>query len=180
MKPLTDNLKRILSGLAYQDAGEFQTMDEKMALLGYGSEAQPPSRPRPVKRTTRRIAFITDGRGKGAPLEFAIDAANRSEASIDLLVHSVRDEASLVTLEQRIRTANLACRRVPLDTRAAEGIEAYVANNPSLIYLVAMPDDAPVKRLLEEVLPGRGRRMPVPMVLVDDCAPAWQTSRSAA
>jgi len=104
----------------------------------------------------------------------------RSDAAIDLLMHDVQDETLVGAMEQQAQKAGLSCRRIPLSTQPVEGIEAYAANTPSLIYLVAMTDDAPVQRLLEELLPGRGRHVPVPVVLVKNHFPVQQSSRSAA
>ena len=39
MKRLSDGLKKMLAGLAHQDAGEFLSMSEKMNVLGYGFNA---------------------------------------------------------------------------------------------------------------------------------------------
>jgi hypothetical protein len=183
MKKLSNDLKRILSGLACQNAGEFQTMDEKMAVLGYGQSVQrassASSRPLPLQPPARRIALISDGRGQGAPLDFAIDAAHRQQAVVDLLVHGVQDQKSIVALDQRLRDAGVNGRWVALGVQAVEGIVAYIDSHSSLIYLVAMPDDAPVKQLVEQVLPRCGGCLSIPLVLVEDCDSLGIDSRSA-
>jgi len=184
MKQLSSDLKRMLSGLACQDAGEFQTIDVKMAVLGYGQpvrrSSSPSSRPLPLRPPARRIALVSDGRGRGAPLDFAIDTAQRQQAVVDLLVHGVQDEESIAALEQRLQDAGVAGRRVALGIPAADGIVAYMGTYSFLIYLVAMPDDGPAKQLIEQVWPGRSSHMPVPVVLVEDCASLQLPSRSAA
>ena len=49
----------------------------------------------------------------------------------------------------------------------AAGIEDYVYNHLSLVYLVAAADDPVVKRLVEETLPACHKRLPLPLVLIE-------------
>ncbi|MGD8912826.1 MAG: hypothetical protein PVJ68_08810, partial [Candidatus Thiodiazotropha sp.] len=81
MFKLNDDLKRILSSLAYQDAGEFLTTRDKMKVLGITPEENAAISPSPLKMVkkpiTHRIALISDGRGQGAPLDYAIETCTR-------------------------------------------------------------------------------------------------------
>jgi hypothetical protein len=183
MSKLTEDLKRILSGLAQQDAGEFLTMRDKMGVLGIGTEANkgpashPPAR---VNKTTRRIALVTDGRGLGAPLDYVLESCTRQEAKIDLLIHGMAKPSSLSMLEKRIQTAGLECHRVQLGVTPSDDILDYIHNHPSLMFLVAIPDDYAVKPLIEELIPKRGGRVPVPVVLIEEREPAHIHSKSVA
>ncbi|MET0048087.1 MAG: hypothetical protein ABW066_09905 [Sedimenticola sp.] len=172
MKKLSDNLKRMLNGLAHQDAGEFLSMREKMKVLGMGPETRtkpsPPSTNMAKKLATHRIAFISDGRGMGAPLAYAIDACSRQGAKIDLLTHGTTDIENISALENQIRAAGLDHHHIQLGVNAIDDIFNYIRNHPSLIFLVAMPDDNAAKVIIEEVIPQRGARVPVPLVLIED------------
>ncbi|MBV2090044.1 MAG: hypothetical protein KUF72_04080 [Candidatus Thiodiazotropha sp. (ex Ctena orbiculata)] len=172
MKKLSDNLKQMLNGLAHQDAGEFLSMREKMKALGM--EAEIKAKPSPVPRNiakqsaTQRIAFISDGRGVGAPLAYAIDACLRQGAKIDLLTHGTTDVANISALENQIQAAGLDNNHIQLGLSAIDDIFNYIRNHLSLIFLVAMPDDNLAKVIIEEVIPKRGARMSVPLVLIED------------
>jgi len=171
MIKLSDDLKKILSGLAHQDAGEFLPMRDKMKALGLGLETRvksSPSRNVARKPAIHRIALISDGRGAGAPLSYAIDACSRQGAKIDLLTHGAVDMASISAIEKQIRTAGLEYHHIQLGMKPVDDVIDYICNHPALIFLVAMPDDETVKVLIEEVIPKRGGRIPVPLVLIED------------
>ena len=184
MKKLNHKLKRILSGLANQHAGEFLSMHDKMKVLSCGAEArvrpttaapQVPRRP-----VSKRIAFISDGNGLGTPLDYAIDASLRQGAQIDLLLHGVTDMASISALENQVREAGLDCQCIQLGVNAVDSIAEYIGNHPSLVFLVAIPDDSAVRVLIEEVIPKRGSRLLVPLVLIEDQALSRPHKQSAA
>ena len=172
MKKLSKDLKRILAGLARQDAGEFLSMRDKMAVLGakVDKQSRPGSRTRDTgaRAPARRIALISDGRGLGAPLDYIIDACTRQEAKIDVLVHGAVDAANIAALEGRIREAGLDCRKVQLGTQSLDKIVDYVYNHAALMFLVAMPDDRTVRALIDDLGSKRRARLPVPLVLIEE------------
>jgi hypothetical protein len=183
MKKLSDNLKQMLAGLAYQDAGEFLTQREKMKALGYATERQerPSASLEGVRKipATRRIALISNGRGLGAPLTYVLDACQRQDAEVDLLIHGTTDAENISALERRIKEAGLMCHRIQLGTQPLDGVLSYVRNHPALTFMVAMPDDDVAKSLLEEVIPGKGGRMPVPLVLIEEQSPSYRVEQRA-
>ena len=89
MNKLTNDLKRALAALAHQDACDYLSMHEKMKVIGYGSETEKQSFDSlhliSNSFTKKRIAMISDGRGLGSSLDYAIDACKRQNADIDLL-----------------------------------------------------------------------------------------------
>ncbi len=176
MKKLGDDLKRMLSGLAHQHAGEFLPMGEKIKSFGLESEVGETSNPafrRMSKRSApRRVALVCDGNRLGAPLEYALDAALRQEAEVDLLVHGTASTETLAALETRVRSAGLECQRIQLEVEAVSAITDYARRNASLLFLVAATNDAVVKVLTEQVIPQRGERFPVPLVLIENCPAA--------
>ncbi len=184
MKGLSDALKKMLAGLAHQDAGEFLSAHEKMEILGYGPETR--EKPSEVSRkmvkrpVTKRIALITDGRGLGAPLDYAIDACLRQDAQIDLLVHGAVDTKSISLLEKQVKQAGLDCQHIRLGVNVIDDIVEYIYSQPSLIFLVAMPDDTAARTLIEEVIPRHGGRVPVPLVLIEEKPVAPSVRQSAA
>ncbi|MGB5766670.1 MAG: hypothetical protein WBM38_08050 [Arenicellales bacterium] len=174
MKNLSKDLKRMLSALAYQDADDYLSMHEKMAVLGYETNAGGKSLKQHLKVIKRpkakRIALISDGRGFGAPLDYAIDACLRQDAHIDLLFHGAIDTNSIAELEKRVKQAGIDYQRVQLGVNVIDEIIDYIQHQRSLIFVVAMPDDAVAKTLIEEVIPKSGGRIPVPLVLIEEKA----------
>lgn len=181
---LSDDLKRMLTSLAYQDAGEFLSTSDKMKMLGIGAEPKSttslPSRKKSNKQATHRVALISDGRGQGAPLDYAIETCSRLEAKIDLLIHGTVDTANITALEDRIRSAGLYSQTVMLGSKSVEDIFNYIHSQTSIVSIVAMPDDKAAKRIIEEVVPRQGGCMHIPLVLIEDRASSHRTKRSAA
>lgn len=178
------DLKTVLSGLAHQDAGDYLPLSDKMKALGSapGVGDKPATSPRHTakKAATHRIALINDGRRASAPLNYVIEACERQGAVIDLLVHGEADPERTSGLESSIRTAGIDCHRIQLGPEPVDDIVTYIRNHSALIFLVAMPDDPVAKVLIEEVIPKRGGRLPVPLVLIEDLPSGRLTSQSAA
>ena len=184
MKKLSSGLKRILSGLAHQHAGDFLSMHDKLKIVGYGSESrkkQTNATPQMARRPVpKRIAFISDGSGFGAPLNYVIDASVRQDAQIDLLFHGVTDMASISALENQVREAGRDCQCIQLGVTAVDSIAEYIGNHPSLVFLVAMLDDSAARVLTEEVMSKRGGGILVPLVLINGQSLARPHNQSAA
>jgi hypothetical protein len=183
MKRLNTELKRILSALALQHAGDYLPMREKLSALG-GSDASPRQAERPVVVTSsaqpKRVALISDGRGAGAPLDYAIDTCMQQGAQIDLLLHGEIEQSRINELEEQLRQAGVISRTLPLGSDVTTGILEYICNHPSLLFLVGIPDDTSVRVLVEEVIPHHGGQIPVPLVLIEDRRPEVSYQRSAA
>lgn len=184
MKNISKDLKRMLSALAYQDANDYLSMHEKMKVLGYDSIAGVETPKQGLKMINRpqakRIALISDGRGFGAPLDYAIDACLRQDAHVDLLLHGAIDLDSISVLEQRLQHAGIDYQRVQLGVNVVDDVIDYIQQQGSLIFAVAMPDDVAVKILIEEVIPKSGGRIPVPLVLIEEKAATPKQKHTAA
>jgi hypothetical protein len=172
MKRLSSSLKKILAGLANQHAGEFLTMHDKMKILGVGADryakhASPP--PENLSRpAVHRIAFISDGGGAAASLDYAVDACSRQGAKIDLLVHDATDSKRISALENRIQAAGVDHQRIDLGSDPVDGIVDYIRDHPALIMLVAMLDDSAATKALEAATAKHGGRIPAPLVLINE------------
>lgn len=185
MKKLSEDLKKMLAGLACQDASDYLSISEKMKVLGGSQNNQqklPPSAGHASRPSTRRIAFISDGSGLHAPLDYAIDAGIRQNAQIDLLIHGTADSERISALLKKIKDAGVNCQRVQFDTdvTATDGIIEYIFKHPSLIYLIAKSDDDAARTLVEDLLPRYRRRIQVPVVLIEDQNTAGIARQSAA
>jgi hypothetical protein len=182
MKRLTKDIKRMLSALGHQHAGEYLSVREKSGIVGFGESAGRATNPAgeviPVP-AQRRVALLTDGRGEGAPLDYVIETCSRQDATVDLLVHGVVDTGKLAGLERRLGEAGMRHRLSMLDVVAVAGISDYIRKNPSLLFLVAMPHDPLARRLAEELIPSRVIRMPVPLVMIEERPGNQRVTKSA-
>ncbi|HYQ72208.1 MAG TPA: hypothetical protein VET88_09810 [Gammaproteobacteria bacterium] len=170
MKKLTDDLKRMLDGLASQDAGEYLSMDAKLRHVGRemqsdgpdsGYAASPPSR-----AAARRIAVVINKGSTEAAYNHALQASQRLDAHLDLLLCGPVSRERVVQLEAATQRAGVAFSSVYLSGPVARGIADYTERNLSLIYVVAPVDDPDMAEMVEETLPARRRYLPVPLVLV--------------
>jgi hypothetical protein len=184
MFKLTDDLKRILTGLAYQDAGELLTTRDKIKLLGVSPQGHDAAASTPLKMVkrpvTQRIALISDGRGQGAPLDYAIETCSRIEGKIDLLIHSTKSKVVITALEERIRSAGLQYQTIQLGTLPVDEIAQHIHSQPAITSIIAMPDDATIRPIMDQFISGCGGTIPVPMVLIDDKPSNRQAEQSAA
>lgn len=173
MKRLSEALKRMLTGLAYQDAGEFLSTREKWQTLNAGRQAATPVRAvKPAvahRQSARRVALISDGRNADGAFDFAVQACHRQGAQLDLLLHGRINATDIVALERRVRREGLVCRRVVLPGNPANAVLAHMNRHLALLYLVASPDDVAARELVENVsLAGGKRHLTVPLVLIED------------
>jgi len=184
MAKLKDDIKRMLSALAYQDADEYLSSYDKMKVLGYGDETNTgpalPDRKQERRASSPRIALSIDSQGSAAALTYTIDACQRQSAKLDLLLHGAIDTKIIELIEQKIANAGLLYNRIQLSVNAVDDMIDYIFSQSTLIYLVSMSDDTVVRELIEEVLPKRAQTLPVPLVFMNSDKPASRKKRSAA
>ena len=170
MKKLTEDLKRMLDGLANQDAGEFLPMDAKLqhvigdshpekSVAGQTTAAQP-------RAATRRIAVVINKGSTEAAFRHALQASQRLETHLDLLLCGPVSRERVQQLEAAARRAGVSFRSIYLSGPVARGVADYTGQYFSLIYVVAPVDDPDMAEMIEETLPARRRYLPVPLVLV--------------
>lgn len=199
MTKLSEDLKRMLAGLAFQDAAEFLPISEKMKVLNGGakvSRAEPENKPMAIpgkvettnvepiaaanRVTAKHIAFISNGTGINAPLDYAIESCLRQHAQIDLLIHDCIDVGEVTKLEKKIHDAGVRFQRIQIDGRAVDNIVDYVTKQTSLIYIIATPVDTVAKALIEESSSRRNNHLHVPLVLINDDVITNTLKRTAA
>jgi hypothetical protein len=171
MKKLTEDLKRMLAGLASQDAGDFLPLEQKMQVIHSGASSSKPAAPvagmQAPSPVPRRIAVLVKRGDPGEALAYALEACCRLNAQLDVLYHGPMGTAGMAGLKVRLQHAGVTYRHIDLPEPAVSGIEDYIYNHLSLIYLVAAADDPVVTRLVEETLPTRRKPLPVPLVLIE-------------
>jgi hypothetical protein len=175
MKKLTEELKRMLDGLACQDAGDYLPMDEKLRRIGRQAgydvyQAEQPAVPQP-SGTTRRIAVVINKGSTDAAFSHALQACQRLDAHLDLLLLGPVSRERVAQLETAIWRAGVAFQAVYMSGPVAQGVTDYTKQHFSLIYLVAAVDDTDIAEMIEEVQPARRGYLPVPLVLIGDKLP---------
>jgi len=173
MKSFANDLKKIFTGFAHEHAADYLTIQQKIQLLGAEDETIEPETEVKAALATpkiaaKHIAIVTDGRGLDAPLDYAIEASNNQYTQIDLLIHGAMDMQKISAMEKRIRQAGLACRRIHLGANAIEHLMTYVRSQPSLLFMVAKPDDSVARNLLFKASAKGIHRMYIPLVLIED------------
>jgi len=199
MTILSEDLKRMLTGLAFQDAAEFLPISEKMKVLNAEtktSRAETANKTAAIPSKTetanvesiatanrvsaKHIAFISNGTGINAPLNYAIESCLRQHAQIDLLIHDCIDVGEVTKLEKKIHDAGVRFQRIQIDGRAVDNIVDYVTSQTSLIYIIATPVDTVAKTLMEETSSRRNNPIHVPFVLINDDVITNTLKRTAA
>jgi len=167
MGKLTEGLKLILEGLAYQDAADYLSTEQKLEVLGIESPYEPATSRRPSPGWSgRRIALISDSGAESPALDFALSACQRYAAELDLvsLGATSGDEGRLRKLSHEARLTGTQVCQVHLPPGRAEALRDYVRSHPSLIYLVASVADDLACGLAQRILRTAGTH--VPLVLV--------------
>ncbi len=186
MGKLTDNLKRVLEGLAYQDAADYLSTEQKLEVLGIEPPRKPASPVGAVSRRFglsgmgRRIALISAGSIEAPALDFALGACRRHAAVLDLvrLGGTPAREDEVRKLSRTARQTGTQVSQVNLPHAGAEALRDYVCSHPSLIYLVATVADDLARELTERILQTAG--VQVPLVLVGGHTPPKSFSVYAA
>jgi len=171
LKKLTEDLKRILTGLAYQDAADYLPMGEKLKAFGVGMDTEATSQRREkVLRqipTRKRVALVSDGFGAEALVDYALHTCERLGAQLDLLFHGSANAEWKDEVVNQLRRERVSYHRINLSTNAAEDIAEYIRSQPQLLYILAQPNDPAVNALMEEAALSRGKHLAVPMVLIE-------------
>lgn len=173
----------MLNELVHQNGDGFLSMQDKMSALGfqYDTKKMTSLSSNAIKQTAvaQRIALITDDRGLGVPLNYALDSCRQQEAKIDLLTHGTTDANNITALERSIKDAEFISNPIQLSTKAVDNVLEYIMNPPGLVFMVATPDDAVDNEITQDVIPRQGASIPVPLVLIEDNAAGFSTERCA-
>lgn len=170
---LKNALNQMQEGLAHQNTTDFVPMSKKMSILGYGNEGElslPSERParKAGEMKYQRIALVENGSGTDSALHYTIEACQRQNAEIDLLIHHDSSDESIKRMETKISESGISYRLQHLGAEGAKDISDYIDKQKSLVFMVATPDDSIVRALIEETMPRRKRQLPVPLVLIEN------------
>ena len=173
MKQLSKELKRALNALASQDAGDFLSMREKIALLQPSAQRPPQQRiaktQTPVKSISqRKIVLLDDGQLHTACIDYAVDAYRRQgkDVQIELIVHGQRTAHSLAAIEQHIRDCGVTLKSTRMPINDLQKVAEYLRNESGLFYLVATTANEMATQMVEQLMPLSIDRLHIPVVLI--------------
>lgn len=167
MKRLSEDLKRMLNALALQDAAENLPLRGKLAALGIrGGEVEASPAPHDTPPPPRRVALLSDGTDIEGILDYTLDACQRQQATLDLVLYGAA-KASAERMRGLLQRRGIAHELIMLGEENVDALAEYIYTRRSLVYLVAPADDRLAMELTEELLPSRGNRLHLPMVLVE-------------
>ncbi len=170
MKPLTNSLRKMLAGLACQDAGEYLSRSEKAKIVGTDSAAKVSPRVERIptaRPNNQRIALISNGRSAMTALGYIIETGKRQQAEIDLLIHNSQEQEANTALQQHIEVNGVKCHSIALGKEPVEGVLNHIDSQTNLLFLVAVSGDDFTQQIVDAVSVKRGRRIPVPLVLIE-------------
>jgi hypothetical protein len=169
MKGLSENLKQMMNALALQDAADYLPMSQKLEMLGVGGGRPGGARARvepAVAPAPRRVALLCDGVKIGGVLHYALAACQRQQATLDLVLYgSARGQSE--ALRAPLQRRGIAHELILLGEESVEALTEYLCLRRTLIYLIAPADDHLARELTEQVIPSRGGRPQLPVVLVE-------------
>ncbi len=168
MKKLTDDLKRILAGLAYQDAGEFLTTAQKYEVLGMGraKDVQGYVSHKTGEKANKRIGLISNEKGDFTVLDQVISDCIELNAQLDLLQVGQSVANNLGAVEAVLGNAGVRYQLVDAQHKTPETFVRYIQSHPSLAFLVAEKGNDFVKEMIKEVESVMGSYLPMPMVYI--------------
>jgi hypothetical protein len=172
MFKLNDDLKKILNGLAYQDAGEMLATREKIKYLenALGTNqaiSSPP--PNTISNSAEQhIALICDGREHGVSIDYAIETCSRLEGKMDLLIHDSAAQTDTRALEKRIRSAGIQCHSIQLGAKPMQRIQQYLWGTAPVASIIAVLNNKRVKPIIDEILSQPSGTICTPLVLIGE------------
>jgi len=161
MKKLTDQIKQALDGLAYADIGERIGHREQYAAL-FPDDVSPDRINAPATPAGKWIAL---GVGDTLPphvMAYVIGACRRMQADLLLLSTNATQVRTLLA-DYLPDLHGIGCQTEELASASAASVVQALDRHRGVLFAVSGADNDPVHPLLRA---RRGRRSPVPVVLV--------------
>jgi hypothetical protein len=172
MFKLNDDLKKMLNGLAYQDAGEMLSTREKIRRLNNSLEVDQvtsPANPQIISQSVdQHIALICDAREHGVSIDYAIETCTRLEGKMDLLLHDSAIQTDTRALENRIRSAGIQCHTIQLGTKPMQRIHQYLWGTAPVASIIAVLNNKRIKPIIDEILSQPNGTICTPLVLIGE------------
>ena len=175
MKKLSSDLKRMLSALAFADAGELLSTQAKLDILQPGSvntthtpvyttlKAQQNSKPK------AQVAILFDGHASEAVLDYVKNMPYNTSAETSILAHGKDSNLAMKTeqLSQRLLTTGRKNTITYLNHEASDIFQDYCNRNPELRYMIAPKDDLLAREIIDNP-EFHSHSQSVPLILIQD------------
>ena len=175
MKKLSSDLKRMLSALAFADAGELLSTQAKLEILQPNSvntthkpvytvlKAQQNSKPK------AQVAILFDGHVSEAVLDYVKNMSYTSSAETNILAHGKDSNLAMKTeqLSQRLLKTGRKNTITYLNHEASDVFQDYCNRNPELRFMIAPKDDL----LAHEIIDNpefHSHSQSIPLILIQD------------
>ena len=176
MKPLTNALKKMLSGLAHADAGEYLTPRQKAAYLQntnvnvVNSDEPPPVlSEKAVKKTRRRVAMYMGSTLPAKMMDYVIETCSSLEHDLTVLtfetgpVSSALLEPYMKQLEER----GIALETAKLSGEPIAGLARYLRNHSEIAFMTCKDTGYLGRSYINGTQARNALPVPVVVVVVD-------------
>ncbi len=176
MKRLSRNLKRILSALAYEDAGEYMPLKRKKAFLGNGTGHVPTHTPvyssikaSHTHKGKPQTAVIFDGHASDQVMSYLLHTPYIFNTEIIILAHGKDEQLEQKTseLSQKLVKAGRNNTVTYLLEDMADAFQEFCNENPDLQFLVAPKDDMFAREIIENP-EFHSHSHEIPLILIQD------------
>lgn len=170
MSKLTDNIKRMLSALAFADAGEYLTLPQKDRLLKQGTNveitpATPAERSQPA-RARQQVALYMGSELPADIMQYVVQTCARLKHGLTVLTFQPDSTAHalLDPYADTLKSEGIAMQVIPLSGEPVSGLARYLRRHPEVAFLACNETGY----LGRSFLNGSQRQdaLPVPVVLV--------------
>lgn len=176
MTPLTNALKKMLSGLAHADAGEYLTPRQKSAYLQNtavnvvnSDEAPPVLSEKAVKKTRRRVAMYMGSTLPAKMMDYVIETCSSLEHDLTVLtfetgpVSSALLEPYMKQLEER----GIALETAKLSGEPIAGLARYLRNHSEIAFMTCKDTGYLGRSYINGTQARNALPVPVVVVVVD-------------
>ena len=171
MTILTEALKKMLDGLAHQDAGEFLTRSQKTGEFAQANKISPTQRVveterAPVAESRRRIALFTGSDLSGDVMEYITQTCIRMQHDLTVLTFESEHvaQALLAPYRETLDEAGIDIRLVTLGGNTISQLARYLGSHPEISFLACKE----AGYLGRSYVTGNQKKneMPVPVVVI--------------
>ena len=144
MTPLTNALKKILNGLAHEDAGEYLTPRQKAAYLQntnvnvVGSDEPPPVlSEKAVKSTRRRVAMYMGSTLPAKMMDYVIETCGSLDHDLTVLTFETAPVSSalLEPYQKQLEERGIALETVKLSGEPIAGLARYLRSHSEIAFM---------------------------------------------
>lgn len=175
MKKLSSDIKRMLSALAHENAGEFLSRKSKLDIL---QSTRVNSTHKPVYSVVKarqeqqpkiQIAILFDGHFSEAVLDYLLNRPYMFGGDINIMAHGQDPELAIKSekVSQKLHESGRKNTITYLNNEASDVFQEYCNNNPELRYIIAPKDDQLARQVIDNP-DFHSHSRSIPLILIQD------------